>query len=62
MEPETLADIAAARRREGLATSGFHTHEACVSAVGSTLSIIGHGTKNACAVGETSITIVVKDH
>jgi hypothetical protein len=43
-------------------TSGFHAHEACVSAVGSTLSIVGHGSKNACTAGETSITIVVQDH
>jgi hypothetical protein len=44
------------------ATSGFHTHEACVSALGSTLSIVGHGSKSACTAGETSITIVVQDH
>jgi transcriptional regulator with XRE-family HTH domain len=44
------------------ATSGFHTHDACVSDLTGQLTVLGHSSKNACAVGENAITVVVQDH
>jgi len=46
------------------ATSGFHTHDACVSQLTGELSVLGsaHSSKNVCGVGENAVVIVVQDH
>jgi hypothetical protein len=44
------------------ATSGFHTHDACVNNLTGQLTVLAHSSKNACAVGDNPVTIVVQDH
>ena len=44
------------------ATSGFHTHDACVNNLTGQLTVLAHSSKNTCAVGENPVTIVVQDH
>src|SRR5919109_572087 len=37
------------------ATSGFHTHDACVNNLTGQLTVLAHSSKNTCAVGENPV-------